>query len=171
MRKPHTCKYCDFASVHACNLRRHVETDTWENNTHLRKTHTCNYYDFASVQSCDLRRLLKSFNCEIWHICNYCDFASIQAGDLRRSVKTNIRENHTHGTIVTLHLFNHANWEDFWNHLIAKFGISVTIVTLHLFKQAIWEDIWKLTFEKTTHMELLWLYICSNRQFEKTCEN
>ena len=143
MRKPHTCMYCDFASVQACNLRRHVETNTWENNTHLRKTHTCNYHDFASVQSCDLRRLLKSFNCEIWYICNHCDFASVQADDLRRHMKTNIWENHTHGTIVTLHLF----------------------------KQAIWEDMWKLTFEKNTRMQLSWFCICSSRRFEKTCEN
>ena len=46
-----------------------------------------------------------------------------------------------------------------------------TIVTLHLFKQAIWEDTWKLTFEKITHMQLMWLCICSTRRFEKTFEN
>ena len=33
------------------------------------------------------------------------DFASVQAGDLRRHVKTNISENHSHATDVTLHLF------------------------------------------------------------------
>ena len=33
------------------------------------------------------------------------DVASVQAGDLRRHVKTNISENHSHATDVTLHLF------------------------------------------------------------------
>ena len=59
----------------------------------------------------------------------------------------------------------------FENHLMEKFCISATLVTLHLFKQVIWKDTWKLTFEKTTHMQLMWLCICSIRRFEKTFEN
>ena len=102
-------------------------------------------------------------------------------------------------TLVTLHLFNQAIWEDTWkltfekikhmqlmwhcicsirrfektfeNHLMEKFRISATLVTLHLFKQVIWKDTWKLTFRKTTHMQLMWLCICSIRRFEKTFEN
>ena len=34
------------------------------------------------------------------------------------------------------------------------------------FKQAIWDHMWKPTFEKMTHMQLMWLCICSSRQFE-----
>ena len=102
-------------------------------------------------------------------------------------------------TLVTLHLFKQAFWEDKWkltfensthmqvmwlcicsirqfektfeNHLMEKFCISATLVTLHLFNQAIWEDMWKLTFEKITHMQLMWLCICSSRRFEKTFQN
>ena len=102
-------------------------------------------------------------------------------------------------TLVTLHLFKQAIWEDTWkltfekithmqlmwlcicsirrfektfeNHLMEKFRISATLVTLHLFKQAFWEDTWKLTFEKTTHMQLIWLCICSIKRFEWTFEN
>ena len=138
-----TCNSCDFASIQAGDLRRHVKTNIWENHTH------------ANIVTLHL------FKHAIWE----------DTWKLTPEKITRIWEKHTHATIMTLHLFNHATWEDFWNHLIAKFGISATIVTLHLYKQTIWEDIWKLTFEKTTHMELLWLYICSNRQFEKTCEN
>ena len=30
---------------------------------------------------------------------------------------------------------------------------------------------WKLTFEKITHMQLMWSCICSSRQCEETCKN
>ena len=116
----------------------------------------------------------KSFNGDILLICNYCDSASIQAGDLRRHVKTNIWENRRHATNMTLHVFNHSRTQfekTFENHLMKKFRTSATLVSLNLFKQVIWEDTWKLTFEKITHMQLMWLCIWSSRQFEKTFEN
>ena len=114
LRKLHTCKYCDFASVQAGNLRRHVKTNIWE------KSHTCNYCDFASVQPGDLRRHMKTKISEKSHTCNYYDPASVQSGDLRRHVKTNVWENHTHATNVTLHLFNQAIWEDIWKSFYGK---------------------------------------------------
>ena len=47
-----------------------------------------------------------------------------------------------------------------------KFRTSAIIVTL-----AIWQQMWKLTFEKMTHVQLMWICICSSRRFEETCEN
>ena len=44
-------------------------------------------------------------------------------------------------------------------------------LTLHLFKQAIEGDMLKLTFQKITHMQLMWLCICSSKRFEKAFEN
>ena len=61
--------------------------------------------------------------------CNSCDFVSVQLGSFRRRL----------------------------NIIMEKFLTSATMGTLLLFKQTIWEDMWKLTFEKTTHMQLLWL--------------
>ena len=143
MKASTTCNSCDFASIQAGDLRRHVKTNIWENHTH------------ANIVTLHL------FKHAIWE----------DTWKLTPEKITRIWEKHTHATIMTLHLFNHATWEDFWNHLIAKFGISATIVTLHLYKQAIWEDIWKLTFEKSTHMQLIWLCVCSIKRFERMLEN
>ena len=149
-------------------------------NFHLRKPHTLNYCDFESVQSGDLRRHLKIILWKISHFCNYCEFTSVQAGYLRAHLKTHIWENHTHATIVTLHLFKQAIREDMWkltfrkmedmqlmwlcicssrrfektfeDNLMEKFRISAIILTLHLFKQAIWEDIWKSFYGEISHI-------------------
>ena len=105
------------------------------------------------------------------HTCNYCDFAFIQAGNLRRQVKTNVWENHTHATNVTLNLFNQAIWEDIWKSFngeishICHYCDFVSVEAGHL------RSTRKLTFEKIRQMQLLGLCICSNRRFEKTCEH
>ena len=170
-----------------------MKINIWENHT-LATILTFHLFKQALWED-----VWKSFIREISHICNFCDFASNQAGNLRIHVKTNNLEHHTHATNVTLHLFNQAIWEDMWkltfeknthmqllwvficssrrfektfeNYLLEKFRTSATIVTLHLFRQTIWDNMWKLTFEKTTHMQLMWLCICSIRRFEKTFEN
>ena len=52
-KKSSKCNQCDYASVLAGNLRRHLKTDSGE------KSLRCNQCDFASVHSDDLRKHLK----------------------------------------------------------------------------------------------------------------
>ena len=67
-------------------------------------------------------------------------------------MKTKIWEKHTHATIVTLHLFKLAIWEDTWKLTFQKNHTLATIVTLHLFNQAIWEDVWKSFNGEISHI-------------------
>ena len=43
--KPNKCNQCDFASIQACDLRRHLKTHSGE------KSNKCNQCDFASIQA------------------------------------------------------------------------------------------------------------------------
>ena len=59
------CKRCDFATVQAGNLRRHLKTHSGE------KPYKCQQCDLATVQACNLRRHLITHSREKW---NQCDF-------------------------------------------------------------------------------------------------
>ena len=56
--KVYKCNQCDFASVGADNLRKHLKTPSGE------KLFKCNQCDFASVQAGNLRTHLKTHSGE-----------------------------------------------------------------------------------------------------------
>ena len=68
------CNQCNFATVWANSLKRHLKT-------HLKeKSYKCNQCNFASVRVDNLRTHLKTHSGEKPHKCNQCDYASTQAG-------------------------------------------------------------------------------------------
>ena len=72
---------CNFASIHAGDLRKHLKTPSGE------KSFKCNQCDFPSVQAGDFRKHVKTPLGEKAYKCNQCDFASVRADKLRRRLK------------------------------------------------------------------------------------
>ena len=79
--KTNKCNLCDFASLYANKLRRHLKTHGGE------KTKKCNHCGFTSSQTGNLRTHLKMHSGEKSNKCNLCDYASSQASHLRRHLK------------------------------------------------------------------------------------
>ena len=51
--KSNKCDLCDFASIQADNMRRHLKTHSGE------KSNNCDQCDFASIQADNMRRHFK----------------------------------------------------------------------------------------------------------------
>ena len=84
--KSNKCNQCDYASVEAGDLRRHLKIHSGE------KSNKCNQCDYASSLAGDLRRHLKTHSGEKSNKCNQCDYASSEAGNLRTHLKTHSGE-------------------------------------------------------------------------------
>ena len=87
-RKAYKCNQCNFASVRAGDLRKHLKTPSGE------KSFKCNQCDFPSIQAGDFRKHLKTPLGEKAYKCNQCDFASFRADNLRRQLKKTYECNH-----------------------------------------------------------------------------
>merc|ERR1711884_874846 len=70
------CNQCDYASVLAGNLRRHLKTHSVE------KSFICNQCDFTSLHLDDLRKHLKTPTGKKSLKCNQCVNAFVQTGSL-----------------------------------------------------------------------------------------
>ena len=157
---------CNYASVLAVNLRRHLKTQSWE------KSFKCNQRDLhmfiqtiwentwkltlEKVIEMQPKRLCicfgtqfeKTFENLLWKkvfkmqsmwqcICSDRQFANIW--------KLTPEKSCTIATNATLHLFWQAFWEDVWKLTLEKNRTNATNALMHLFRQAIWGHIWKLT--------------------------
>ena len=94
--KPDKCSQCEFASLQAGNLRRHSKTHSGE------KPNKCNQCGFASIRASHLKTHLKTHSGEKSNKCNQCDFESSWACALRRHLKRHKREKAKNDTNVTL---------------------------------------------------------------------
>ena len=68
--KTYKCNQCNFASVQADNLKRHLKTHSGE------KSNKCKQCDYASSHASDLRRHMKSHSENESNKCKQCDYAS-----------------------------------------------------------------------------------------------
>ena len=84
--KPNNCNQCDFASLHASNLRRHLKTHNVE------KSIECKQCGYASFRADQLRTHSNTHSGEKSNKCNQCDYASSYAGNLRAHLKTHSGE-------------------------------------------------------------------------------
>ena len=58
VQKSYKCNQCEYASVSAGSLRRHLKTHSGE------KSYKCSQCDYASIEAGNLRRHLKTHNVE-----------------------------------------------------------------------------------------------------------
>ena len=117
---------CNFASIHAGDLRKHLKTPSGE------KSFKCNQCDFLIIQAGDFRKHLKTPLGEKAYKCNQCDFASVQAGNLRTHLKTHSGEKHTNAINATC-ICSGRQLEE----TVEKNVQMQPFATLHLFRQTI----------------------------------
>ena len=124
--KSNECNQCDFASIEAGNLKKHLETHSGE------KPNKCSQCDFACTDPSSLRSHMKRHSGEKSNKCNQCDFASSRSSSLRAHLKIHSGEKPNKCNQFD---FASSDPSNLWRHM--KNQTNATYATMHRGRQAI----------------------------------